>query len=163
LNYFNTKANTISASGTYGFDNNCLVLTATYNQLYARTTAVKDQKTVPYYGPSFSASVRLFKLVDQTILDTSASYRKNLFVPSLNFGISYEGRYADRAFKYEPFYQDNIKRTVAWTPYLDVLITPALQFRLAIPIVRNTLVTNDKQIAAGANIQYNLKLSNLVQ
>lgn len=163
LNHYNSKADNISISATYSYNNNQLVFTGAYNHIYAKSSAAKGQKMVPYYGPAFSASVRIFSFFKQAVLDTMAIYKKSLFVPSLNAGLSFEGKYADNASKYAPYYQDKIKRTVVWTPYLDILISPILQFRIALPIVRNTLTGDEKVTAAGANIQYNFKLSNLAQ
>jgi hypothetical protein len=69
----------------------------------------------------------------------------------------------DFPLPHQVYYQDKLKRTVTRSPYVDIFISPVLQFRVSIPIVRNTYPNNDKQIAAGANVQYNLKFSNLAQ
>ena len=117
----------------------------------------------PYYGPSLSASFRIIQFLKQSTLDTTATYKKSLFVPSLNLGLSFEGKFADGSVKYELYYQDKIKKTIVWTPFIDILVSPLLQFRIALPFTSNTLTGNEKLKAAGANIQYNFKLSNLAQ
>jgi len=48
LNHYNSKSDNITGSITYSTNNNQLVIIGTYNQIYARTTAVKSQNVVPY-------------------------------------------------------------------------------------------------------------------
>jgi hypothetical protein len=161
LNYHNLKSHNISGSITYSHCNNWLVIVANYNQIFALTTAEKKQIKVPYYGPALSVNLRVATFVDQNVLDKMPAYKKSLFVPSLNLGLSFEGKYADGAQKYTDYYQDKTKKIVTWMPYADLLFTPALQFRIGLPITRMHLVTGEKQSFVGANIQYNIKISNL--
>lgn len=163
LNHFDLKSHNFSATVTYAFSNNLVVLTGAYNQIYARTTAEETQGVVPYYGPAFTASCRIWSFFKQEQLDTMASYRKNLFVPSLNIGLGVEARYADAASKYYKYYKDGIQNTVVWTPFFDILINPALQFRVALPITQVEYLNKEKTMYAGAVIHYSFKLSNLAQ
>lgn len=161
LNYFNSKAHNLSATFTYGIDNNNWVFSAAFNQIFARATAEKTQKVVPYYGPSATISHRVFQFVKQVQLDTMASYKKNLFVPSLNIGLGYEGKFANGNLKYQPYYQDKIKTARVFTPFIDLLFTQALQFRIAVPITKLKYADNKEIMTTGATLQYNLKLSSL--
>ena len=161
LNHYNIKSHNLSASLVYSHENNCLVIAGTYNQIWARNTAVTGQLMVPYFGPAVNVSYRLCQFISQQRLDTMADYKKSLFVPSLNIGVSYEGQYADAAPKYKDYYQNGAQQVVVWTPYVDILISPAIQFRIAIPLTKTTYAANAKTFSTGANVQYNFNLSNL--
>lgn len=165
VNYYNLKAHTISGTVSYGYNHKRIHFNigVGYNQIFMKNTAVKGQETVPYYGPSASASTRLFKFLSDRELKKNENYKKSLFVPCISLGLTWEAKFADGAMKYQAFYPDNIKNTITWTPFVDILISPALQFRIGLPINRFEYLSGEKITAAGANIQYNFKLSNLAQ
>jgi hypothetical protein len=161
LNHYGLKSHNISMACTYSHNSNQFILTGTYNQIFARTTAVEGQLFVPYYGPAVTASVRLFKFLSYGKLRKMSFFIKSRFIPSLNLGAAWEGKFADGSSKYMPYYQDNIKEISTVTPFLDILITPSAQFRLSFPITSNSYVDGKSTSSLGANIQYNFKLSNL--
>ncbi|MBX2905211.1 MAG: hypothetical protein KF744_04180 [Taibaiella sp.] len=161
LNHFGLKSHNISGAATYSYNSSQIIVTASYNQIFERKSAEKGQILVPYYGPSINASIRLFKLLSYVKLRNTASFVKSRFIPSLNLGTSWEGKYPATGNNYKLYYKDNITRTDAFTPYVDILITPEAQFRLGFPIIRNEYAGSGDATSMGANIQYNFKISNL--
>ncbi len=161
LNAFNMKSHNFSATCTYSWDNARFTARSSYNQIWSRAIAAEGQKLVPYYGPSIAISARLFSFMKKEQLRKSENYKKSLFIPSLIFGVSWDGKYADGSKQYVPYYQDKIMNKTVTMPYFDILITPAAQFRIGLPITNSVYPSKTNEVAGGTNIQYNLKISDL--
>jgi len=159
LNYYSGKATVFSASASYSNRGGWISLSAAYNSSDSRKSAAKFVDKVHYNGYSFSVSKRVFKFLDDAKLMKHPAYIKSQFIPSVNAGISWDLKDTkDGRFN---LIEEGIVRSRVVSPYLDILITPATQFRISMPFQKNSLVDGTKRIFLGANVQYGIKFSNL--
>lgn len=158
LNHFALKAYTVSLSLSYGINNGSWVFSGGYNYIHGRKAADKSEKEIPYHGVQLFVTKRLFQFIGEENLKTNDNYLKSLFIPSLNLGISYEYKTTNGDVK---FVEDGIQRSRVITPFIDILISPASQFRIGIPISRNKSVVDQKSMEVGSVLQYSFKLTNL--
>lgn len=159
LNYHNIKSTTVSGTLSHSWNNGDLDLSATYNHIMLRTSAAQFDEIKPYRGPSATIKKRIYKLLKKEDLEQSADYLKSGFIPSIDFGVAFEGKYyMDSDLK---FAEKGIKTLEVWTFFLDFKISPASQFRIGIPLTETTTVNKDKTSVLGTTIQYSFKLVSL--
>jgi hypothetical protein len=159
LNYHNIKSTTVSGTLSHSWNNGDLDLSATYNHIMLRTSAAQFDAIKPYRGPSATIKKRIYKLLKKEDLEKSPDYLKSGFIPSIDFGIAFEGKYyMDDDLK---FAEKGIKTLEVWTFFFDFKISPASQFRLGLPLTETTSVSKDKKSVLGTTIQYSFKLVNL--
>lgn len=158
LNIHTVKSENYSGAFTYSIINGEVILGAGINYANARKSAAKSQERIDYWTQSASLSFRLFNLMRKEELERSEEYKKIMLQPAIHGGVSYEYTEAKGDFIY---YIDGIKSTKTISPFIDIIISSALQFRISVPIIRNEYVDAGSKTVLGANLQYNFKLSNL--
>jgi len=159
LNYHNVKSSTVSGTISHSWNNGDFDLSATYNHIMLRSSSAQFDAIKPYRGPSATIKKRLYQLIKDADLKASPDYLKTGFIPSIDFGVAFEGKYyMDSDLRYA---ENGIKTLEVWTFFFDFKISPASQFRLGIPLTETTNVSKDKKSALGTTIQYNFKLVNL--
>lgn len=159
VNYFGTKANNLTTALTYSVLNGKFNLAGSYNYYFLRQSARKEQLKIPYHGYGFAASYRALSFIrDKSRLRATEAYKKSLFVPGILLGASWERKTAHGAM---PYIEEGLKAKRVFTPFLDIMISPAAQFRIGLPIQKNTKVDGVKEALLGTNIQYALQFSNL--
>ncbi|RZM27758.1 MAG: hypothetical protein EOO88_11530 [Pedobacter sp.] len=158
LNYHQIKADNYSLSMSFGRKNGKYLWTGGLNYALARKSAAKSQQRIDYWTPAISFGYRLFQFISDEELKKTEEYRKNMFIPGVHIGLAYERTKASGNYLY---YQDNIRYNNIFSPFIDLIISPAAQFRVSVPVSKTQYVDGSKQTILGANIQYNFKLSNL--
>lgn len=158
LNYETVKSHSLSALGSLGLLNGKWVFSAGYNLIFARKSAEKGQKRIPYHGIQASASYRLIQFLKGERLKANENFIKTLYVPSLNIGIGYEYKNTNGEIQYV---EKGIERSRVITPFLDILVTPQSQFRIGIPISNSRTVIDQKTLEVGALLQYSFKITSL--
>jgi len=121
-----------------------------------RAASEEGQKLVPYYGGSIGGAFKLVTL-DRNYMN-SLDYLKNGFIPSIALGATFEYQ---KCTGENIFCENGIKTSRSITPYLDVKIAPSNQFRIGVPIRKDSLIAGDKTTNLGVFIQYNFQLANL--
>ncbi|MBA3285483.1 MAG: hypothetical protein H0U27_10560, partial [Nitrosopumilus sp.] len=159
LNYYGNKANVYSASLSYSYDRGDMNVSGGYNYLDSRKSAVKGIDKIKYNGFSLFGSKRLISFLNDEKLRKNENYKKSLFIPSLLIGGSWELKTTNEDNL--NLIEDGMKRSRVLTIFTDILISPTAQFRIGLPIQKNTLVNGDKMSYLGATVQYALKFSNL--
>jgi len=157
-NHHPLKAHNISITGAYGFFNGLYNVSATYNYISSRKNAEKSQDRIAYNGIVLSSSARIYQFLKGENLKTNENFIKSLFIPSFYLGISYEYKYTEGNLK---FAENGLQSSRIITPFISVLISPASQFSIGIPITKNRSVTNLETFQFGTVLQYSFKLSNL--
>ncbi|WP_119080337.1 hypothetical protein [Chitinophaga alhagiae] len=160
LNYHGFKGHNFFISGSYSLRNGWLNVNGGYNYFNKRKAADSLQQRNRYNGWSFGISKRVVRLISEEQLKKKDFYINSRFIPSLYVGFAYEQ--ADYLGDNYLFAEDNAKHVRVYTPFIDVALSPAAQFRLAIPIRRtDEYVANTKGELVGAVLQFNYKLINL--
>jgi hypothetical protein len=159
LNFYGSKANVYSATISYSYDRGSVNITGGYNYFDSRKNAIKGSEKINYNGISFSLSKRLISFLSEEKLKKNENYKKSLFIPSLLLGGSWELKKTNEEKLI--LIEDGIKRLRVLTFYADILISPTAQFRISLPVQKNTLVNGEKMSFLGATVQYSLKFSNL--
>lgn len=158
VNYFGLKSHNISGQISYLINNGQWSFSGGYNYIISRKNAEKGQDKIPYHGLAFSIAYRAISFLKGDKLKSNENYLKFLYVPSLNIGMSFEYKTTKGDVK---FAEDGIKTGRVVTPYIDILISPAAQFRIGIPITKTKTVVDKKTSEVGALLQYSFKLSSL--
>lgn len=158
LNYYGLKSHNFSGQVSYLINNGQWSFSGGYNYIISRKNAEKGQNKIPYHGLAVSVAHRAIPFLKGDKLKTNENYIKFLYVPSLNIGIAYEYKTTNGNVK---FAEDGIKTGRVITPFIDILISPAAQFRIGFPFTRNKTVVDKKTSEMGALLQYSFKLSSL--
>lgn len=158
LNYFAVKANILTLTCSYGLNMGQWQFSGTYNHIYSRQSAVKGQDKILYHAFQVTAGYRAICFLKGEKLKSNENFIKTLFIPSLNIGVSYDYKFTDGETK---FIEEGIQKSRVITPYIDILLTPASQFRFGFPFTKNKTVVDAKTLQLGALIQYSFKLVNL--
>lgn len=160
LNYHGFKGHNFFISGSYSYRNGWLSVSGGYNYFNKRKAADSLQQRNRYNGWSFGISKRVVRLISEEQLKKKDFYINSRFIPSLYIGFAYEQ--SDYLGDNYLFAEDNAKHVRVYTPFVDVALSPAAQFRLAIPIRRTEeYVANTKGELVGTVLQFNYKLINL--
>ncbi len=159
LNHYSNKANIYSVTASYSYDRGWASVSTSYNYIESRKNAVKESNKINYNGYGFSLTKRICTFLSPEKLKLNENYKKSLFIPSLVLGGSWE-------LKATPennfiLIEESIKRSRVLTLFVDILISPIAQFRIGLPIQKNTLISGEKMSLIGANVQYALKFSSL--
>lgn len=159
LNAHSVKSNTLTGSFTYSCGNGLLELSGNYNLIFLRKNAAEGSTKESYTGPAFAIKGRLLTLTDQKELEKSKAYVRTHFIPSIDVGIAFEGKY----FQGNDITQaENDTKTVeAYTFFVDFRVSPAAQFRLGIPRTKMIKADNSEESGFGALLQYSFKIVNL--
>jgi hypothetical protein len=158
LNYYGLKSHNISGQISYSINNGQWSFSGGYNYIISRKNSEKGQNKIPYHGFAFSGGYRAISFLKGDKLKANDNYLKFLYVPSLNLGLAYELKTTNGDIK---FAEDGIKTGRVITPFIDILISPAAQFRIGFPITHNKTVLDKKTSELGALLQYSFKLSSL--
>jgi len=158
LNYYGLKSHNISGQVSYLINNGQWSFSGGYNYIISRKNAEKGQDKITYHGLAFSVAYRAIPFLNEDKLKANENYLKFLYVPSLNIGLAYEYKTTNGDLM---FAEDGIKTGRVITPFIDILISPAAQFRIGFPITRNKTVVDKKTSQLGALLQYSFKLSSL--
>lgn len=159
LNYHGNKANVYSATASYSYNRGWINISGGYNNIDSRKSAVKGIDRSNYNGFSFYLSKRIISFLNEEKLRKNENYRKSLFIPSLLLGGNWELKTTNETnFN---LIEDGIKRSRVLTIFTDILLSPIAQFRISLPIQKNTLVSGEKMSFLGATVQYSLKFSSL--
>lgn len=159
LNYYSNKANVYSGTVSYSYDRGSINIAGGYNYINSRKSAVKGIGKARYDGFSFFLSKRIISFLNEDKLKKSDTYRKSLFIPSLLIGGNWELK--TTAEENYNLIEGDIKRSRVMTIFADILISPTAQFRISLPIQKNTLVSGKEMSYLGATVQYSLKFSSL--
>jgi hypothetical protein len=169
-NYYLGKSQTISVSGNYTYTGTkkhktSFSILGSLNYILTRQNAqkIKGKEQVPFLGYSVGFNYRIAKFIKTDELKDNVNYIKSAFIPAMYIGLTYESQATSVEKEKYIYIEEGVKKKTAFTPNIDFCITPALQFRIAVPIVRTEKVDGAKGISAGGMLQYTFKLSNLTQ
>lgn len=157
-NYYALKGIAFSASATYAINNYDFSIIGNYNRLSSRLSAAQDKEIIPYNGYSVNLNKRLFKFIPTDKLRKLDIYKKNLFVPAIHLGMSIESKTSLGDIR---FSEDDARQKMVYTPYIDVYVSPASQFRLTLPISQFMRPNKETGIVTGIGVQYAFKIINL--
>jgi hypothetical protein len=160
LNYFGTKSNIFRLSSSFSLNTSQWVFSASANSMNMRKNAEKGQEKIPYFGYSLGINYRVFKFIrDPKKLRENDNYKKSLFIPGVHLGLLFD--YLNTDSKEYKFVKDKIIRRQQFSPTLDVLLTPAAQFRFSFPIIKDNTFDGTEKVTLGTTVTYALKLSSL--
>lgn len=152
-NFYNKKGYDFSATLTYSFSQ-ATGLSASAHYGRKRLSAVEGQTTEVYPGYSLSFAQRV-KVLNPNYT-RSDDYLKSLFIPSIVTGASFEWQ---RCGGTAASCQDSLQSQYALTPFVDLKIAPAAQFRIGVPIQRTVTFGKVNKVALAPAIQYVVQLS----
>lgn len=160
LNYHGFKGHNLFVNTSYSYNNGWVTLEGAVNYFHKRKAADSIQIRNPYYGFALGITKRIFRLMGEKQLLSNENYLNSRYIPSLYLGFSFEQSKYDGS-DYQ-FAEENTKSWRTYTPYMDVGISPSVQFRLAFPIkkVREYKKGTQGQ-AIGTVLSFNYKLSSL--
>lgn len=95
----------------------------------ARPTGAFDSHFANYYGGGLTVA-GLYPLIRKKFRARSKDYVRDGFLPGLGGGVSTQHRYCDGKLECE---KGRVHQTSA-TPFVDLRVKPALQFRVSLPI-----------------------------
>lgn len=159
LNSNSIKSHTISASLTHSRNSGSFEITGTYNYILSRNEAAEGNKIKPYDGPSLSIKQRIVSLIPKSKLLNSTEYIKSHFIPSIDFGVAFEGKYYKDSDLGQA--EKGVRETEVLTFFLDFKISPSAQFRLGIPHTKAINIDDSSDTSFGAILQYSFKIVNL--
>jgi len=159
LNTYSIKSKTISGSLTYSREAGSFEVTGNYNYIKSRKGASDGNNLQPYSGPSISIKKRLIQLTSDDHLASNNDYIKSHFIPSIDLGVSFEGKYYEGDDNAQA--EDGIKTLEVVTVFFDFKISPSAQFRIGLPRTWTNKIDDSNESGFGAILQYSFKIVNL--
>lgn len=161
LNHESESSHVFSGSYSYFRNSYNAGIQVSFNLLWARASPAHGQKLQPYYGPAIAYKKRLIKFASISQLRSEPAYTSSHFIPSLYFGLSFEGRYFAGKAQDKEYVIDKIEQLDTYTLFFDFAISKASQLRFAVPWTKQKFVDNKSTACLGTAIQYNFIISNL--
>jgi hypothetical protein len=155
-NFYKQKGYDISGTFLYSWSD---ATTATVSGHFGkkRQSAVEGQtlETYPGFSAAFARRVKTFNSKDDEYTKTD-DYLKSLFIPGVTLGASFERQKCggDAASC-----QDALESQYALTPFVEIRVTPAAQFRIGVPVQRTVTFGKTSKVALAPALQLVVQLS----